>query len=125
MNHQHHASRLPPRKINGTINTTGPKISTFIHHGWQPSQGSPHSRISLETTEPQTELQSTQSKQKSSAKQGKLLRILSHRQKGRAHQQRTKESKGNLQIQHAKALRVQFSHGGFTQIHENHLTEHR
>ena len=79
---------------------------------------------SLETTKPQTDLQCTQSKEKGSSKQGKLFRILGHRQKGRAHQQRTKESKGNLQIQHVKALRLQFSHGGFTQIHENRLMKH-
>ena len=50
----------------------------------------------LKATKPQTELQCTQSKQKSSSEQDKLFRILGHRQKGRAHQQRTKESKGNL-----------------------------
>ncbi len=50
----------------------------------------------LKATKPQTELQCTQSKQKGSSEQDKLFRILGHRQKGRTHQQRTKESKGNL-----------------------------
>ena len=50
----------------------------------------------LEATESQADFQSTQTKQERSSEQSKLLRILSHREKGRAHEQRTEESKGNL-----------------------------
>ena len=50
----------------------------------------------LEASKPQANLKGTQTKQKRSTEQSKLLRVLGHRKKGRAHQQRTKESKGNL-----------------------------
>ena len=59
----------------------------------------------LEATESQADFQSTQTKQEGSTEQSKLLRILSHREKGRAHEQRTEESKGNLKLQHVGELR--------------------
>ena len=79
----------------------------------------------LITTKTQSKLQGPITKQESASKQCQLFFRTCHRKEGRTHQQRSKESKGNLKLQYLEKYQFAYYEGSIYSISWKKLNKAR